>query len=46
MSKTLLPKGFLEKNINLNINEIFSIKQTARNKAIKRLFGRCDQCRY
>ena len=31
MSK-YLPKGFLEKK-NLNINEIFSIKQTARNKA-------------
>jgi len=31
MSK-YLPKGFLE-NKNLNINEIFSIKQTARNKA-------------
>ena len=27
-----LPKGFLEKK-NLNVNEIFSIKQTARNKA-------------
>ena len=31
MSK-YLPKGFLEKK-NLNVNEIFSIKQTARNKA-------------
>ena len=31
MSK-YLPKGFLE-NKNLNVNEIFSIKQSARNKA-------------
>jgi len=31
MSK-YLPEGFLKKK-NLNVNEIFSIKQTARNKA-------------